>query len=162
MRASPKVRVSLRPAAAVRQCGATMVEFALVLVFFLTFLLGILDFSRMLWTWQAASEATRWGVRTAVVCQKNAAAVLRHMQSFLPQLTAGNVVVDWYDTNGQRAPACDVSNCAGVSVRLVDMSYQWLSPMGYSAGSLLPMPDFSSYLPREVMGQDPGSSAVCN
>lgn len=157
-----KARLNTVRRARSRQRGATLVEFALVLVLYLTFLLGIVDVSRMLWTWQAASEATRWGVRTAVVCHKNAAAVLRHMQGFLPQLTAANVHVDWYDSSGQIAPACDAATCAGVSVQLTGMGYQWLSPVGYSAGRLLPMPGFSSYLPREVMGQDPASGSVCN
>ena len=42
-----------------RQTGATIVEFSLVLMLFLTLFLGILDFARMLWTWNAANEATR-------------------------------------------------------------------------------------------------------
>ena len=45
------------------QQGATTIEFALVLVLYLTFLLGITDFGRMLFTWSAASEATRAGAR---------------------------------------------------------------------------------------------------
>ena len=32
----------------------------------------------------------------------------------------------------------------------------------YAAGPLIPMPGFSTYLPREIMGQDPGSAAVCS
>ena len=37
-----------------RQIGATTVEFALALLLFFTFLLGIMDFARMLFIWSAA------------------------------------------------------------------------------------------------------------
>ena len=75
----PPVRTTLKS----RQSGATAVEFALVLLIFLTFLLAITDFSRMLYTWNAASEATRAGARYAVVCDNtgNKAQVLAKMQS---------------------------------------------------------------------------------
>lgn len=145
-----------------RQRGATMIEFALVLMIFLTFLLGILDFSRMLWTWNAANEATRWGARTSVVCGKGAAAVLANMQHFLPQLTAQNVQIDWYGDKGTIDASCTVANCTGVSVQIVDLNYQWISPIGFGVQAAFPMPGFSTYLPREIMGQDPDSGSVCS
>jgi Flp pilus assembly protein TadG len=145
-----------------RQSGATAVEFALVLIIFLTFFLGIVDFARMLWTWNAANEATRWGARISVVCDKNAAAVLTSMQKFLPQLTAANVRIDWYDVSGTISTTCDFSNCAAVNVQITALNYQWISPIGFSNHAAIPMPVFSTYLPREIMGQDPNSSAVCS
>jgi Flp pilus assembly protein TadG len=145
------------------QCGATAVEFALVLIVFLMFLLGVLDFSRMLWTWNAATEATRWGARTSVVCNKGAAAVLTKMKVFVPQLTPANVKIDWYDGAGNISTTCNSSNCAGVNVRIINLDYQWISPIAGSAQLAgIPMPGFSTYLPREVMGQDPNSSAICS
>lgn len=146
-----------------RQTGGTAVEFALVLLVFLTFFLGIVDFARMLWTWNAANEATRWGARVAVVCDKGAAAVLADMQKFLPQLTASNVLVDWYDAAGAISTTCDHTNCAGVSVRITNLNYQWISPIaGVAVLPSIAMPGFSTYLPREIMGQDPDSGSVCN
>ena len=145
-----------------KQAGSTAVEFALVLIIFLTFLLGILDFSRMLWTWNAANEATRWGARTSVVCAKNAAVVLTNMKKFLPQLTASNVKIDWYDGTGNISTICNHTDCAGVNVRIQNLNYQWISPVGFSNYGSIPMPGFSTYLPREVMGQDPESSSVCS
>ena len=143
------------------QRGATMIEFSLVLIIFLTFFLGLLDFARMLWTWNAANEATRWGARVAVVCDRNSAKVLNRMQKFLPQLTAANVAVDWYDAAGAVSLACTAANCSGVNVRIQNLNYKWLSPIGYSLHAAIPMPGFSTYLPREIMGQDPNSAAVC-
>ncbi|VTU26434.1 Flp pilus assembly protein TadG [Variovorax sp. PBS-H4] len=147
-----------------KQEGATIVEFALVLLIYLTFVLGIIDFSRMLWTWNAANEATRWGARVAVVCDRGAGVVLSRMRTFLPQLTAANVVVDWYDAAGNISAACTAASCSAVNVRIVNLDYQWVSPVAGAAAAVapIPMPGFSTYLPREIMGQDPGSPAVCS
>lgn len=144
------------------QYGATVVEFALVLIIFLTFLLGILDFARMLWTWNAANEATRWGARISVVCDKGATAVLANMQKFLPQLAPANVKIDWYDATGNISTTCDHTNCSGVNVRIINLNYQWISPIGFGNHAAIPMPGFSTYLPREIMGQDPNSASVCS
>lgn len=144
-----------------KHSGSTIVEFALVLIIFLTFFLGIVDFARMLWTWNAANEATRWGARVSVVCDKGATAVLTNMQKFLPQLTAANVQIDWYDATGVISTTCDHTSCAGVSVSITRLNYQWISPIGFSNYSAIIMPGFSTYLPREIMGQDPNSNAVC-
>ena len=145
-----------------RHAGATTVEFALVLMLFLTFMLGILDFARMLWTWNAAAEATRWGARAAVVCDRDATVVLSNMQKFLPQLTAENVTIDWYDAAGNVSASCTSANCSAVNVSIVDLDYQWISPIGFGTHAAIPMPSFSTYLPREIMGQDPNSSAICS
>jgi Flp pilus assembly protein TadG len=144
-----------------RQRGAALVEFALVFTIFLTFFLGITDFARMLWTWNAANEATRWGARIAVVCDKGAARVLNRMQVFLPQLTASDVQIDWYNGAGAIDNTCDHTNCAGVSVSIKNLNFQWISPMKAIASSI-PLPGFSTYLPREIMGRDANSSAVCS
>lgn len=150
-----------------KQSGATIVEFALVLMIFLAFFLGIIDYARMLWTWNAANEATRWGARVAVVCSRTAPAVLSSMQKFLPQLTASNVAIDWYAANpGGGAdiisPTCDASNCRAVNVRITGLDYQWISPIRFISDTAITMPGFSTYLPRESMGLDPNSSAVCS
>ena len=76
-----------------RTHGATTIEFALGLLFFLMLVLGIVDFARMLFTWSAANEATRAGARYAVVCDDTGqqALVLARMQTLLPQITAAGV-----------------------------------------------------------------------
>ena len=145
-----------------KQVGATTVEFALVLIIFLTFLLGILDFARMLWTWNAANEATRWGARVSAVCNKDAAVVLARMKVFVPQLEAANVQIDWYDSTYNVSTTCDHTNCAGVNVRIVNLDYHWISPIGFATKAAIPMPGFSTFLPREIMGQDPNSAAICS
>ena len=59
-----------------RQQGATAVEFALVFAFFfMPLMLGMVDFSRWLYAFNSAVEATRLGARIATVCDQDAAGV---------------------------------------------------------------------------------------
>lgn len=137
--------------------GATTVEFALALLVFLTFLLGITDFSRMLFTWSAANEATRAGARFAVVCDNttNQTQVLAKMQALLPQINA--ITVTWVPAS------CTPATCQGVTVSITGLNYQWISPIaGLAALAPIPMPTFSTFLPREIMRQDPHSAAICS
>lgn len=144
-----------------RQYGATAVEFALVLLIFLTFMLAVVDFSRMLYTWNAASEATRAGARYAAVCDDtaNQAKVLAKMQALMPQIT--NINLAWEDELGNSS--CTPQTCVGVTVTIVGMKYRWISPIaGLAALAPMPMPTFKTYLTREIMGQDPNSYANAN
>jgi Flp pilus assembly protein TadG len=139
-----------------QMAGATTIEFALGLLVFLMLVLGIVDFARMLFTWSAANEATRAGARYAVVCDDTAqqALVLARMQALLPQITT--VSVAW-------TPAgCTASTCEGVTVGITGLNYQWISPIVGAASPLIPMPSFSTFLPREVMRKDPHSPTICS
>lgn len=139
-----------------KQAGATTVEFALSLLIFLTFLLGITDFSRMLFTWNAANEATRMGARYAVICDDTfgQTAVLQRMQRLLPQIQG--IGLEWIP-NG-----CGSATCEGVTLTITSLDYQWISPIaGMSALAAIPMPTFSTFLPREMMRQDPNSGTIC-
>ena len=140
-----------------RQAGATAVEFALGLMIFFTFLLGIVDFSRMLFTWNAAQEATRAGARYAVVCDDtlHQAQVLSRMQEMLPQIST--IYVAWLPGG------CTAATCEGVTVTITGLNYQWISPIaGVAARAPIAMPTFSTFLPREVMRQDPNSASICS
>jgi hypothetical protein len=151
----------MRSALKLRQAGATAVEFALVLMIFLMFLLGLVDFSRMLFTWNAATEATRAGARYAVVCDDtlNKPLIVARMQKMLPQITNSNVSVTWIPKD------CTPTDCEGVSVDITGLDYQWISPVPGFVASSIRMPAFSTYLTREVMRQDPNSvngAAICS
>jgi hypothetical protein len=148
------VRSSLKS----RQLGATAVEFALVLLIFLTFLLAVVDFSRLLFTWNAATEATRAGARYAAVCddKTNKAQVLAKMQNILPQIT---------DHNLDGVPAnCTTATCQGVTVTIVGLNFKWISPIAGVAGlapKAIPQPTFRTFLTREMMRTDPNSNTIC-
>jgi Flp pilus assembly protein TadG len=138
------------------QSGSTIVEFALVMLLFFTFLLAIVDFARMLFTWNAATEATRAGARYAVVCDGtgNAADVLARMQALLPDITS--IDLAWTPTG------CNSTDCEGVTVTVQNLNYRWISPvLGLTSVINVPMPTFRTYLTREVMRQDPNSDAIC-
>jgi len=139
-----------------QMAGATTVEFALGLLIFLMLLLGIIDFARMLFTWNAANEATRAGARYAVVCDDSTqqALVLARMQALLPQITT--VSVAWTPAS------CTAATCEGVTVGITGLNYQWISPIVGAAAPLIPMPSFSTFLPREVMRKDPHSPTICS
>lgn len=136
-----------------RQCGATIVEFSFVLVIFLVFLLGVLDFSRLLYTWSVTNEATRAGARYAVVCAdpSDSSRILSAMQQRVPQITNINVVWD--------PSPCDATRCEGVTVSVTGLQFKWVTPLPRSfAQKIINLPTFSTYLPREMMRYD---SLIC-
>lgn len=125
-----------------RQRGATAVEFALVAIVFLTLILGIMEFGRWVYKLNAASEATRYGARIAVVCDLGDSAVQDRMRIFLPEAANGNISVAWSPTG------CTASTCETVTVSLTNLSIggiAWFLPSG------LPIPSFSHTLTRESM-----------
>ena len=133
-----------------RETGAAIVEFAIVAVVFLTLMLGITEFGRMLFAWNAAAEATRWGARIAVVCDKLTPDQVRDkMRIMLPQLTNANIVINWYNPEGVVNNTCDKTNCKGVEVSVTGYTIPAISPfMGFV---MPPVPPFATYLPRESM-----------
>lgn len=133
-----------------RQDGAVVVEFAAVLLVFLMFTFGLVDFSRLLYTWQIANEATREGARYAVVCADPSSSdrIKSRMQALMPQISAINVV--WEPAK------CTSKDCEAVTVSITDMSFQWISPLpGATAKPVVLMPGFSTYLQREMMSYNP-------
>lgn len=141
------------------QSGATIVEFALVLLLFLTFVLGLTDFARLLYVWNGATEATRAGARYAVVCvdpNGSSGNLLAKMQQLLPQVSGYTLAWD---------PAgCSSATCQGVSVTITDLSFKWLAPIPNAVKPTLVIPAsaFTTYLPREILRQDPNSASICN
>jgi Flp pilus assembly protein TadG len=125
-----------------RQRGAAAVEFALVAIVFFMLLIGIVEMGRVLFTWNAAVEATRYGARVAVVCGLNDAAILSRMQKIMPALTATNVSVS-YSPSG-----CSVADCQQVSVSIENVPVTTLIPR---AAMTLMVPPFTTTLPRESM-----------
>ncbi|NHZ62246.1 TadE family protein [Massilia genomosp. 1] len=137
------------------QDGATTIELAFVLVLFFMFLLGAMDMARMLFTWNAAAEATRAGARYAVVCADpaNQGQVLEKMRTMLPEI--GAVTLAW------QPAGCDAASCTGLTLSIDSLQYRWISPL---PGVLLParaLPTFSTSLPREMMRRDPNSALIC-
>lgn len=124
------------------QRGAAAVEFALVAIVFFMLLIGIVEMGRVLFTWNAMVEATRYGARVAVVCPKDDPAILSRMQLIMPALTAANVSVSYVPSG------CTVANCQQVSVSIQNVPVSTLIPV--SAATIM-VPPFTTTLPRESM-----------
>jgi hypothetical protein len=138
-----------------RQRGATTIELAFVLVTFFMFLLAVLDFSRMLFTWNAATEAARIGARYAVVCASttNQAQALAKMRKMVPEI--GGVALAWEPVG------CDPGSCEALTVTITGLNFHWLSPVTGVVMPVRALPAFSTRFPREMMGQDANNAVIC-
>ncbi|CAI08212.1 hypothetical protein ebA3709 [Aromatoleum aromaticum EbN1] len=137
-----------------RQGGVAAVEFAVVAALFFTLLIGIMEFGRMLWTWNAAAEATRLGARLAVVCDKEDAPIVEtRMRQMLPSFAAATITIDYLDPPNA---SCDAATCKSVLVRLSDYTHQTIIPFIPLA---VPLPAFQTTLPRESMSSS--GNPVC-
>lgn len=132
------------------QRGATIVEFALIASILIMLLIGIFEFGRVLFYWNTASEAIRLGARTAIVCDVNAAGVVKRVKSLLPILANSNVQVS-YSPSG-----CDVSSCSFVTVSITNVTVNTMIPI---ANFAITMPPFTTTMPRESLTSSTGGAA---
>lgn len=133
------------------QAGAAAVEFAVVAAVFFMLLLGMIEMARLLWTWNAAGEATRLGARMAVVCDMNDPAIKTRMRAMLAALEPEHITLT-YLPNG-----CTDANCQTVRVTLAGYTHQPIIPF---VPLDIAIPPFQTSLPREFM-QSAGNAA-CN
>ena len=134
-----------RPVARRRhQRGSVAVEFALVVVAFATLLTSIIGFGHWMYTLEMMADATRVGVRMAVVCDLNDSAVKSTIQSRVPQLELTNAQI-----NLQYVPAgCTKATCQAVQVSVSGATYASMIPFFQDS---LAVPPFAATLPRESM-----------
>lgn len=137
-----------------RQRGVAAVEFAFIVIAFVTLLLGGIEFGRVLFTWNSVAEATRWGARLSVVCDLNDATIKEKMRMIVPQLSDGNIDIAYTPAS------CDWSNCASVEVGVTGAT---ITPIIPFLGLTLTIPPFSTSLPRENMKSsvDGENNPVC-
>ena len=146
------MRRSPRPAESTRQRGVAAVEFAIVAVLLFTLLLGVMEMGRLLWTWNAAVEATRLGARLAAVCTEGDGIIALKMTERLPALDpATNIAIEYFPSG------CTSDNCREVRVSLKNFTHTTVMPFLPLA---LTMPPFSTTLRRESM--DSTNNEVCN
>lgn len=135
-----------------RQRGATAVEFALVAMILFILLIGIMEIARVMFIWNAANEATRYGARVAVVCtvDPTKALVTAKMRRFLPTLTADNVDLEYL-------PSPTAVELVRVSV--TNLSVQTFIPV---FAFNIPVPRSTAAIPSESLAGTAGDSYVCN
>lgn len=139
-----------------KQCqqGTTTIEFAIVGGVFFLLLLGMVEFSRAFFVWNALTEATRRGARIAVVCPQDHSAIAR-------------VAVFSNAGGGAASPVVGGLNTSHVAVRYLaadggtagDIEFISVAIDGYQHRLLIPFftvtiaaPRFETVLPRESLG----------
>jgi len=133
------------------QRGATAVEFALVAMILFMLIIGTMEVGRVLYTWNAANEATRFGARVAVVCTApNKSLVTKRMQTFLPQLEQDNVTLSYLPDGGP---------INRVRVSITGLEIQTVIPV---FNFKFPVPTSSITLPSESLAGTPADSYLCN
>ncbi len=76
------------------QAGAAMVEFAIVAWVFFLLLFGVIEFARLLFTFNTLTEVARRGARVAAVCPPNDPKIkTAALFVNLPNLTTANIQV---------------------------------------------------------------------
>lgn len=148
-----------------RQSGLAAVEFALIAAAILfPLLIGIMEFGRIVFYWNAATEATRLGARLAVVCDMDDATIKNKMNALFPVIETTDIQVA-YEPAG-----CTATSCHQVRVSIAKPAAQWTALRDY--GSSAPdawvfapvFPPFSTTLPRESMRSSfgPAGAEVSN
>ena len=129
------------------QRGVAAVEFALIAGLLCTLLLGVMEMGRLLWTWNAAVEATRYGARLAVVCDLNDSHIKTRMISRLPSLGTANITISYLNPPAA-VNTCTAANCKAVRVSLTGYTFTASIPF---VPMTLTLPAFSTTLRKEFM-----------
>lgn len=151
-----------------QQSGITTVEFAIIGMLFFIVLFAVLEFGRLLFTWNTLTEATRRGARVAAVCPVNQAAIANitvfsdsagGVASPLPNLTPADVDVNYLGVNGNDLGGAPVfSTIAYVQVGIPGYQFDMHIPL---FNITLTSPSFWTTLPRENLGVVPGAGPLC-
>ena len=163
-----------------KQQGVATVEFAIIGALLMLLLLGVIEFARLVFVWNTATEATRRGARIAAVCPVNSPAI-RNVSVFNDNSTSGpsawitglstaDVRVEYLNDSGNPVD-CTYCNCDDScgDASFVSIKYVQVSINNYQHTLLLPppfnvtftMPAFETTLPRESLGVVPGVGSQC-
>ena len=137
------------PQRASRQRGTAAVEFALIASLLFMLLFGVIEMGRLLWSWNAAVEATRYGARLAVVCDLSTSSqslIKTKMITRLAVLASSNIVITYSPTTG--GVACTAATCTSVNVALTGYTYKTIIPF---VPLSLTLPAFGTTLRKEAM-----------
>lgn len=153
------------------QAGLTSVEFAIIGLTLMMVVFGVIEMSRAFFVVNALTEATRRGVRMAVVCPvgdpKPASVAVFDSgggsSAIVAGLTTANVQVQYLDINGNPIASPSTPTNYGliryVSVSIVGFTHTMLIP---SLVTSIPMNGFSATMPRESLGVPPvGTVTPC-
>ena len=130
--------------------GATLVEFSIAALVFLTVMFGVIEFGRALWVHNALADAARRGARYASVHSSADADKVRNVVVYgdedggdtpmIPNLTPDNVDVQYSNW---------AVNGGTVTVSITEYEFQFVIPI---VGTTITMPSYSTSLPGESIG----------
>jgi len=141
------------------QRGVVAIEFALISSLLCMLLFGVMEMGRLLWTWNAAVEATRLGARLAVVCdidRSMGAPIKARMREMLPALANANITIEYMNPVNTVDPSCTNDNCKAARVRLSGLTHTTIIPF---VPLSLTLPPFATTLRKEYMSST--SNAIC-
>ena len=145
-----------------RQQGLTTVEFSLVGIVLFMVLFGLIEFGRLLFTWNVLDEATRRAARLAAVCPIDATgqAFVRDKGAFggdlLPNFTEANIALSYLEQDGLTT-AIATQNTYYVRAAITGYQHRMLIPFFDINLNAL---DFSTTLPAESLGVHPTAAGA--
>lgn len=135
-----------------RQTGLVTVEFALIGGLFFLILFGIIEFGRLLFTWNTLDEVTRRAARLAAVCPMDQTASVANSAVFngtiLTNLTAANVNIEYLDEDF--ATTATLEEVRYIRTGIQNYQHQMIVPL--LPRDVLTAPPFTTTLPSESLG----------
>lgn len=150
-----------------RNHGLATIEFAISGLVMFTILFGVLEFGRLMYTWNTVAEATRRAARLAAVCPLNNDAVLRaalmttdtslsSTSPYISGLSRSNVLVEYLKADSQTTTTTQS-----------EVQYVRVGITGYTMALLIPgfdlsltVPSFTTIVPAESLGYVPDDKST--
>lgn len=148
-----------------RQAGAATIEFALSFMIFWVAFIGVVEFSRLMFVWGTAAEATQLAARLASICETSPSQETRIRAHVAQFVTASGQVdlagrTDWLQFTYYPS-GCTNSTCTQVEASLNNIPAHMIIPISISDINL---PTFRTRQARETMTNSMGieTNDVCN
>lgn len=147
------------------QSGAVLLEFALSFILFWTALISVIEFSRYMFSWATASEATRLAARLASICEQGPVQETRIRARVKGLVVASGQIdlgtrSDWLSINYFPA-GCNSNSCYFVEAKLSGLRPDLSIP---GLNQMITLPEFRVRTPRETMRNviTDGTNAACD
>lgn len=143
--------------------GGTLVEFTIVATVFYMVLFAIIEFGRVLYTWNVLDEVTRRGARLAAVCRIDDTDAIIARATFngriIKDLSAQNLLIEYLDGAGAPIdnPDADFVDIRYVRAKISEYQLQTFIPL---LPFLFDAPAFETVLPSESLGIVPEDAIV--
>lgn len=145
-----------------RQRGIYAVEFSVAALVFFVVLFMVIEFSRLLYSWNVMEEVTRRAARLTAVCPVTEPEHIRQRAllpgSALPDFSEANVLIEYLTgTGGQISdPVAGFGEIYFVRASITNYTYEAFFPLNV----LFDVPTFEITLPAESLGITPPGTGV--